>query len=172
MFVEWLRTNTIASVLLLLGRLYLGWKWLTAGWHKVSEGFQAEKFLQHAVAQPVTSSNEVVYPTYHAFLENIALPHVGIINVIVPWGELLVGLGLLLGCLTTAAGFFGLVMNFAFLFAGTVSTNPWMILIGIFLLVGGRNTGNFGLDRFLMPLFERRFRSSRLQANPNVDART
>ncbi|WP_241254737.1 DoxX family protein [Brevibacillus sp. SYP-B805] len=159
MIVNWLRNNGYASVLLLLARLYIGWEWLTAGWEKLTgaKGFSAAKFLQNAVAHPVTSHNEVVYPTYTAFLQSFALPHVELFNFLIPWGEFLVGLGLILGCLTTAAGFFGVMMNFAFLLAGTVSSNPRMILFGVFLLVGGRNTGAIGLDRYLFPLFDRWF---------------
>jgi thiosulfate dehydrogenase [quinone] large subunit len=175
MFVEWLRNHVYASVLLLVARLYIGWEWLTAGWGKVTNGFSAEKFLQKAVANPVTSHNEAVYPTYNAFLEHVALPNADLFSFMVAWGELLVGLGLILGCLTTAAGFFGVMMNFAFLFAGTVSSNPWMILIGFFLLIGGRNTGMLGVDRFLYPLYDRIFHrnqsTDRPDANPGTNGR-
>lgn len=159
MFMNWLRNNVYASVILLFARLYLGWEWLSAGWGKITgEGFSAAKFLEKAVANPVVSHDEIIYPTYTAFLQNFALPNVDLINFMIPYGEFLVGLGLLLGCLTTAAGFFGLVMNFAFMFAGTVSSNPWLILITFFVVMAGRNAGYFGLDRFLFPFYDRLFR--------------
>lgn len=159
MIVNWLRNNFYASALLLVARLYIGWGWLTSGWGKLTsaEGFQTSAFLENAVAHPVTSHNVLVYPTYTAFLESFALPNAHLFNLLIPLGEFLVGLGLILGCLTTAAGFFGVVMNFAFLLAGTVSSNPWMLVISIFLLVGGRNTGMIGIDRFLYPFFDRWF---------------
>ncbi len=69
----------------------------------------------------------------------------------VAWGEVLVGLGLILGVFTSAAAFFGVMMNFSFMFAGTVSTNPWMILISMFILAAGANAGRFGGDRFVLP---------------------
>ncbi|MCD8510314.1 MAG: Crp/Fnr family transcriptional regulator, partial [Bacillus sp. (in: Bacteria)] len=65
--------------------------------------------------------------------------------------EVLVGLGLLLGVLTTAAAFFGIMMNFAFLFAGTISSNPWMVLLTIFILAAGYNAGRIGGDRWVIP---------------------
>lgn len=37
-------------------RLYVGYQWLTAGWHKIIEGFDATKFLQGAVAKAVPAS--------------------------------------------------------------------------------------------------------------------
>jgi thiosulfate dehydrogenase (quinone) large subunit len=73
------------------------------------------------------------------------------INFLIPWGEFLVGVGLLLGCLKTAAMFFGLLMNFMFMFAGTVSTNPWMILLGVIILAAGANAGKFGADYYVLP---------------------
>lgn len=157
MLVEWLRKNVYASAVLLFARLYLGWEWMSAGWHKITDGFSAAKFLEKAVTTPVVSQDEIIYPTYTAFLKSFALPNIDLINFMIPYGEFLVGLGLILGCLTTAASFFGIMMNFAFLFAGTVSSNPWMILITVFVLVAGRNAGYFGLDRFLYGYYDRLF---------------
>lgn len=155
MFINWLRTNVYASFLLLLTRLYIGWDWTIGGWEKVTGDFNASSFLQKAVDKPVISHDAIVYPTYHAFLKNIAYPYADWFSFAVSWGELLVGIGLILGCFTIAAAFFGITMNFAFLLAGTISSNPWMILLTLFLLVGGRNTGHFGLDRYFMPYFKK-----------------
>ncbi|ADU28870.1 DoxX family membrane protein [Evansella cellulosilytica] len=148
MFMDFLRNNKIAAGLLTVLRLYLGWSWLTAGWGKVTGGFDAGGYLNGVVANETVAAT---YPTYHAFIENFALPFAGTFSFMVAWGELLVGLGLILGVLTTAAAFFGIVMNFAFMFAGTVSTNPWMILITIFILAAGYNAGKFGGDRWVIP---------------------
>lgn len=152
--VNWMRTNKWAAALLLVVRLYIGWTWMTAGWHKWTGGFNAEGFLKGAIAKPIVdkATNELVYPTFTGFLEHFALPHVNWINFMIPLGEFLVGLGLLLGALTTAAAFFGLLMNFMFLFAGTVSTNPWMVLIGGIVFLAGANAGRFGADYYLLPL--------------------
>src|SRR5690606_5336793 len=117
-----------AAGILTLLRIYVGWLWLDAGFHKITGGFDAGGFLKGAIANPVLdkATGEAVYPTYLAFVEHFALPNIKLINVLIPWGELLIGLGLILGTLTTAAAFFGLVLNFMFMFAGTISTNPWM----------------------------------------------
>ncbi|GAF14737.1 hypothetical protein JCM19045_4067 [Bacillus sp. JCM 19045] len=71
------------------------------------------------------------------------------ISFIVMWGEVLVGLGLLVGLLTTTAAFFGGVMNVSFLLAGTVSTNPILLLLAILIMVGKGNSGKIGLDYFI-----------------------
>ena len=170
MIGKWLRENTYAAVLFLVARLYLGYEWLTAGWHKIMDGFDAGGFLKNAVANPVVdkATGELIYPTYVAFLEEVALPGVGLINILIPWGEFLVGLGLILGCLTTAAAFFGVLMNLMFMFAGTVSTNPWMAMIGGDILAAGANAGKFGIDHYLLPYLHRLF--DRRGRGPTGDA--
>ena len=65
-------------------------------------------------------------------------------------GEVLIGLGLILGCLTTAAAFFGAVMNFSFLFSGVANPNAIMALLAVFILVAGSNAGKYGLDRWVL----------------------
>ncbi|MBD2847662.1 DoxX family protein [Paenibacillus sp. IB182496] len=160
MLMKFWRENRWAAGLLTVLRVMLGWQWLTSGWGKITGGgFDASGYLNNAVTNPVTSggTGEIAYPTYNAFIEHFALPNVKLINVLVPWGEMLVGLGLILGTLTVTAAFFGMMMNFMFMFAGTVSTNPWLILLGTLVLVGGANAGRFGLDRYVLPMLHTQF---------------
>lgn len=168
MFMRFLRKNTIAAVILTLIRLYLGYSWFTAGYHKLS-GFDASGFLKNAVTNPVKGPDgSVVYPTYVSFLKHFALPNAGIFNTIIPIGEVLVGLGLILGCLTSAAAFFALLMNFAYLMAGTVSSNPFDILLGVFIITAGFNAGRIGLDRWVVPVIRRTTSRERdLMRNPS-----
>ncbi|OCA84195.1 Crp/Fnr family transcriptional regulator [Bacillus sp. FJAT-27225] len=152
MFNTFLRENKVVAALLAVLRVYLGYAWFTAGLGKIQGGFDASGFIKGAIANPVKGPDGgVVYQWYVDFLQGIALPNIDLFNVLVPWGELLVGLGLMIGCLTTAAMFFGLVMNFAFFFAGTVSHNPTDILFGFIILAAGANAGKYGLDRWVLP---------------------
>src|SRR5574342_763445 len=156
MFNKFLRENKIASVILTVLRLYLGYSWITAGFHKLTGGFDASGFLKRAIANPVKGPDgAVVFGWYVDFLKHIALPNVDIFNVIVPVGETLIGLGLILGCLTTAAAFFGLVMNFTFFLAGTVSHIPTDLFLGAIILFAGANAGVFGLDRWVVPFIRK-----------------
>ncbi|MBD8067395.1 DoxX family protein [Bacillus sp. PS06] len=160
MINKFIRENRIAAGILTVIRLYLGWSWMTGGWGKLTAGgFDASGFLNAAVTNPVAdkATGAALYPTYTAFIEGLALPNVGMINFLIPWGEFLVGVGLLLGCLTTAAMFFGLLMNFMFMFAGTVSTNPLMILLGVIILAAGANAGKFGADYYVLPYLRNKF---------------
>jgi thiosulfate dehydrogenase [quinone] large subunit len=156
MFNKFLRQNKAAAAILTVLRLYLGYAWLTAGLHKLTGGFDASGFLKGAIANPVKGPDgSMVYATYVGFLKHIALPNAHIFNTIIPLGEFLVGLGLILGCLTTAAMFFGLLMNFSYVMAGTVSTNPMDILLGVIILAAGYNAGRIGLDRWVVPFIRK-----------------
>lgn len=153
--MKWLRENVVASVILTVLRVYVGWLWMVAGWGKIAgaNAFDASGFIKGAIANPIMDkgTGALVYPTFTKFLESFALPNVKIINFLIPWGEFLVGVGLLLGALTTVAMFFGLMMNFMFLFAGTVSSNPWYVLLGVIILAAGANAGKIGLDFYILP---------------------
>lgn len=149
--MNWLRTNVYASYLLLFLRLYIGYQWVTVAMGKITGGFDASGYLTNIVANPVMGADGPVYPLYNYFIEHFALPNAALFNVLVPWGELLIGLGLILGTLTTTAAFFGLLMNFMFFFGGTVSTNPTFILVQFIILVAGANAGRFGGDRWVLP---------------------
>jgi thiosulfate dehydrogenase (quinone) large subunit len=43
-------------------------------------------------------------------------------------------------------------MNWNFMMAGTASTNPVLILLSILLILAWRNAGQWGLDRFVLPI--------------------
>ncbi|MCH6264829.1 DoxX family membrane protein [Neobacillus citreus] len=167
MLVNWLRQRKTASGILLVLRLYLSYVWLTAGWHKLSSGdFDASGFLKGAIANPVKGpEGAVVFGWYVDFLKHVALPNAHIFNTIIPLGEFLVGLGLLLGCLTTAAMFFGLLMNFSYLFAGTISSNPLDILLGVIILFAGANAGRVGLDGWIKPFIRKTVLKRKVKGN-------
>ncbi|MGL4820158.1 MAG: DoxX family membrane protein [Bacilli bacterium] len=155
MFIQFLQNNIIASYALLLARLYLGYEWLIAGWGKISGEFDAAGFLHGAIAN---ASGE--YPSvlgwWASFLESFALPNIELFNFLVAWGEVAVGLGLILGAFTKTAAFFGAFMNVAFMLSGAGGMNVVMLLISMPILVSGQNGGKIGLDRFFIrPLIER-----------------
>lgn len=166
MFVRWMRENVFAAGLLTLLRIYLGWEWMTAGWGKITGGFDAKGFLMGAV-QKAAGDHPAVQGWWANFLEGFAIPNVGLFNFLVPWGEFLVGIGLIIGCFTTFAALMGIVMNFAFLFSGTLSTNTQMVLMTIFLLVAGFNAGKFGADYYVIP-YLRKLVKKEAVPEPNV----
>lgn len=169
MITKWMRESKIAAGLMVLIRIMLGLQWIEAGWHKLTGGFDASGFLKNAVAKPVLESatKELVYPNFVSFLQNFALPNAKLFNVIIPIGEFLVGLGLILGTLTTAAAFFGVLMNFMFMFSGTVSSNPWCLLLGGLILLSSSNAGRFGGDYFVLPYLRKLFKLDKVSVAQN-----
>ena len=155
---EFLFADTRVAWVWLLLRLYVAYTWVTAGWEKVMSpawvGSQAgtalHGFLAGAVAKS-SGANPAVASWYAWFVSNVALPHVTTFSYIISFGELAVGVGLVLGAFTGIAAFFGAFMNLNYLFAGTISVNPLLLLIELFLILAWRNAGWLGLDRWLLP---------------------
>ena len=68
----------------------------------------------------------------------------------VAYGELLVGIALVLGAFTGIAAFFGALMNWNFMMAGSASTNPLLFVIAIGLILAWKVAGYYGADYFLL----------------------
>jgi thiosulfate dehydrogenase [quinone] large subunit len=142
----------------LLLRVYIGWEWLTAGWAKVTSplwvgpqaGTALQGFLTGAVAK-ATGAHPAVSSWYAFFVTNVVAQHLVLFSFFVAYGELLVGIALVLGIFVGIAAFFGAFMNFNYLFAGTVSTNPLLLFIELFLILAWRTAGWWGIDRWLLP---------------------
>jgi thiosulfate dehydrogenase [quinone] large subunit len=139
-------------------RLYLGYQWLTAGWHKVGDpawtaGGEALKgFWERSVAMPVSGRPPISYDWYRGFIQTLLDGgHQSWFAPLVAWGELIVGIMLIVGLFTGIAAFFGGFMNFNFMLAGTASTNPVLFLLAILLILAWKTAGWWGLDRWLLP---------------------
>lgn len=150
-------SNTKLSWLWLLIRIYVGWQWLIAGWDKVispvwvgdKAGVAVHGFLTGALVK-TAGVHPDVQGWYAYFIKTIALPNSEIFSYMVAFGELFVGIALILGAFTGIAAFFGAFMNANYLFAGTVSTNPALLILEIFIICAGKAAGWYGLDRFIL----------------------
>lgn len=140
-------------------RIYVGWEWLIAGWGKVNSaswvgenaGQALSGFLKGALAK-TAGAHPDVSGWYASFLQNFVASHPVVWSYFVAYGEVLVGAGLILGAFTGIAAFFGVFMNMNYLFAGTVSSNPILALLGLFVIFAWRTAGWWGADRWLLPL--------------------
>jgi thiosulfate dehydrogenase [quinone] large subunit len=159
-FVRFLFYNTQAGLFWLPIRLFLGFAWLEAGWHKltgpgwVDGGSALAGFWQAAVKVPEAGQGRppISYEWYRDFINFlIAGHHETWFAWLVTLGELAVGIGLLLGLLTGFAAFFGALMNMSFLLAGSSSTNPVLFTMAIGLILAWRVAGYYGLDRWVLP---------------------
>lgn len=157
-FPRYLFGNTRAGLFWLPIRLFLGFSWLEAGWHKVEGGWLSDPssllgYWQNAVAIPEEGRPPISFEWYRSFLEwLISIGAEDWMSWVIPIGEMAVGLGLLVGALTGFAAFFGSVMNMSFLLAGSASTNPIMFTFAVGLMLAWKVAGYYGLDRWLLPL--------------------
>ncbi len=69
----------------------------------------------------------------------------------VSWGEMLVGIALIVVIFTGIAAFFGGFMNVNYLLAGSVSTKPILFAIATWLVLAWKTVGWWGLDRWVLP---------------------
>jgi len=155
---RFLFADTRMAWLWLLVRLYVGWEWLAAGWQKLQSpawtGPQAGGALRGFLAaalQKTGGPHPDVSGWYAAFLTHAAMPHAAFFSYLVTYGEIAVGIALILGIFTGIAAFFGAFMNLNYLFAGTVSVNPLLLILQLFVILAWRIAGWLGLDRWLLP---------------------
>lgn len=155
---RFLFTDTRSAPLWLILRIYLGYEWLMAGWAKLHNpawigdqtGTAITGFLKGAL-QKVSGDHPDVSLWYAYFIEHVALEHTTLFSYLVVYGEILVGLALIIGVCVGVSAFFGAFMNYNFLLAGSVSVNPIMLLIAILLILSWRVAGWLGADQFILP---------------------
>jgi uncharacterized membrane protein YphA (DoxX/SURF4 family) len=139
----------LARAALAFLRVYLGLLFLSASILKLRGGFAASfaDFLNHVA---LTRSAEF----YREFLHAVVLPNAPLFARVIPWGELVVGVTLLLGLATrlSAAGALVLLVNYMlakgawFWYPSSSDAALAAIAVAIVLGAGGRT---FGIDAVL-----------------------
>jgi thiosulfate dehydrogenase [quinone] large subunit len=157
-FTRFLFSNTRAGLFWLPVRLFLGFSWIEASLHKITgtgwiDGGAALKgYWTAAVAIPDKGRPPISFEWYRDFINFLLTGHHETwFAVLIAFGELAVGIGLVVGCLTGIAAFFGALMNMSFLLAGSASTNPVLFTFAIGLILAWRVAGYYGVDRYLLP---------------------
>ena len=158
-FAKFLFQDPRSAAIWLPIRLFMGLDFLSAGWHKfqdaawMNSGAALLGYWKGAVAvNAQTGKGAITYDWWRNFLQGMidANAHTWFSKVIV-FGEILIGLGLIVGALVGVAAFFGAVMNMSFLLSGSVSVNPIFLTLAIFLILAWKVAGWIGLDRVLLP---------------------
>lgn len=164
-------SNTAMSLVWLVIRVWLGYQWVSASLHKLFladpttgatlygqwnpgwmvTGTALKGFWMAAIAtdpKPV-----IAYDWYRNFIQFLidSQSYVWFAKLIAI-GEFAVGIALILGIFTGIAAFFGGFMNWNFLMAGSASTNPWMFVLALFLVLAWKTAGYIGFDRWLLPM--------------------
>jgi thiosulfate dehydrogenase (quinone) large subunit len=158
-FFEYLFQSRLASWFWLVWRVFIGWEWLEAGWHKFNDPAWMSTpfpgivgFWTRSVAVPATGRPPITYDPWRELIQLLIDTHAETwLSYLIVFGEIAIGLGLILGALTGIAAFFGSTLNLFFLLSGTVSTNPFMLLVAFFMVLAWKNAGYIGLDYWLLP---------------------
>lgn len=145
------------SVLWLVVRVLLGLQWVESASHKIGvpawteTGEALRGYWTSVVAIPETGRPPITYGWYRDFIE-------GLLNAqaytwfakLVAYGELLIGIALIIGAFVGIVAFFGAFMNFNFMLAGSASTNPVLFVAAIGLMLAWKIAGFIGADYFLL----------------------
>lgn len=138
-------------------RLWLGYQWVEAGWHKVNDagwvgGGEALKgFWTKAIQIPEQGRPPISFGWYRDFisylLDSGAYTWFG---KLVAYGEVLIGLALVVGAFVGIAAFFGAFMNWNFIMAGAASTNGMLLVLAMLLILAWKTAGYYGADFILL----------------------
>lgn len=139
------KDKTSARALVVL-RVAFGWLFLYSGYTKLTGDFSAEGFLTNAKS---------LKSLYTWFASEGNLPWVNFLNV---WGQLLIGLGLILGAFTRFASYAGALLMVLYYFPSLdfpyvehgYLIDDHIIYALAFLVLATNNAGHhFGLDSWL-----------------------
>jgi len=140
-------------------RVWLGYKWIDASLHKIGNeawtttGFALKGFWERAVAIPQPPGRPAItYDWYRSFLQYLLdIQAYTWFAKLISYGELIIGIALIVGAFVGIAAFLGAFMNINFMLAGAASTNPVLFTVAILLILAWKVAGYYGVDRYLLP---------------------
>jgi thiosulfate dehydrogenase [quinone] large subunit len=139
----------LARAALAFLRIYLGVVFLLAVWPKLQSDFTPglTGFVEKV-------GLEKGHPFYQEFLRRVVLPNPTLFSALVTWGELLVGITLVLGLATRLSAAMALVLTVNYMFAKGAwfwipsSNDAAFAALSVALLIGAAGR-TFGLDAIL-----------------------
>lgn len=137
----------------LMIRLYVAYVWLSAAWSKLNNPAwtQSGEALQGYWAKALSSN--IYFDWYESLIQYLVNIQAWTwFSKLIIAGEVFVGLSMLLGAFVGVGAFVGAFMNWNFLLAGTVSSNPLLLVLELALVLAWKVAGWYGLDRYLLPL--------------------
>lgn len=172
-FTRVLFNTTRFAWLWALIRVWLGYQWIIAGLHKIGveawtgNGAALKGFWERAVAVPAAPGRPAIaYDWYRNFLQYLLdIQAYTWFAKLVAYGELLIGIALVIGAFVGITAFFAGFMNWNFMMAGTASTNPLLFTAAIVLILAWKVAGYYGLDRVLLPLLGTPWKPGKVFAN-------
>ncbi|HTP07427.1 MAG TPA: DoxX family protein [Anaerolineae bacterium] len=151
--VQRLLSDPRAGWIWLLPRLWLGYQWLDASSHKLTNPawMQTGEALKGFWVGALTAKTPLAFDWYRAFLQGLvdAQAYTWFAKL-VAIGELAVGIALIIGAFTGVAAFIGGFMNWNFMMAGSASVNPLFFVVSVGLILAWKVAGNIGADHYLL----------------------
>ena len=155
---RFLFSDTRMAAFWLIVRVWLGLQWIEAGEHKISDpgwvqtGEALKKYWMNAVAIPAPPARPAIsFDWYRSFLQFlIDTQSYTWFAKLVAFGEVLIGIGLIVGAFVGIAAFFGALMNWNFIMAGSASTNGFLLILAVGVMMAWKVAGYFGADYFLL----------------------
>ncbi len=139
-------------------RVLIGLQWVEASSHKLGDpawmqtGEALKGFWTSAVAVPDAGKAAINYDWYRSFLQGMLDSGAYIwFAKLIAIGELAIGIGLIIGAFVGIAAFFGALMNWNFIMAGSTSSNPLLMIGALLLVLAWKVAGYYGADHFLLP---------------------
>jgi thiosulfate dehydrogenase (quinone) large subunit len=149
----------IMSWFWLVVRVLIGLEWVNASSHKLGNpawmqtGEALKGFWTSAIAIPDAGRPPITYDWYRSFIQGMLDSGAYVwFAKLIAIGELAVGIGLIIGAFVGIAAFFGALMNWNFIMAGSTSINPLLLVGEVALVLAWKIAGHWGADRFLLPL--------------------
>lgn len=151
--------STVMSWVWLVVRVWVGYQWLTSSLRKIGDpawvqtGVALKGFWERAVMIPEKGRPPISFDWYRDFIQYLLTTESYTwFAKLLAYGELLVGVALVIGAFVGIAAFFGALMNWNFMMAGSASTNPVLLLLAILLILAWKVAGYIGLDYYLLAM--------------------
>lgn len=157
-FINFLFNDKRLSILWLVVRVWLGWKWIASGFPKLQNpawmqtGEALKGFWMGAIQIPAEGRPPIAFNWYREFLQFMldAQAYTWFAKLIAV-SEVLIGVALILGLFVGLTAFFGGFLNWNFIMAGSASVNGVFFGLSVLLVLAWKIAGYIGLDYFLLP---------------------
>ncbi|MGD0851776.1 MAG: DoxX family protein [Acidimicrobiales bacterium] len=165
--LTWLRQSKYASIAWLAVRVWVGCMWFQAGWAKVF-GAENPYFLHHNGAGVAGFAGHGIpaYSWWGSLMHSFVVPNASWIAVIVAFGELAIGIGLVAGFMTRTAAVCSLLLLFTYIMSGTASVCAFYALCALIVLATWRTSSWFGVDGLIAGFRQRRRNAVPVEAAP------
>ena len=139
-------------------RIVVGYHFITAAWPKITGPFVKGHVLPEELAKTVVKDP---FAWHRAFIAGVVIPHPHFFSNLVAFGEMAIGISLLVGCLVRISSLFGAFHNFNILLsiaiangAAQLAINRLYIVLHLIFVIAAAGR-SLGLDGLLRERFKR-----------------